>query len=105
LLSVREEIFEVPTPPLSAHSLYLVECTRSVFAITLNFGLVDVGGVRAIVTAVRFSIRHCAFARRVRALVLSLSIHLFNPTFPEPSRVDASHQPLCWTGTLWTTCL
>ncbi len=28
LLSVREEIFEVPTPPLSAHSLYLVECTR-----------------------------------------------------------------------------
>src|SRR5215472_1846510 len=49
--------------------------TRSVFAIALNFGLLHIIGVGAIVAAVCFRTCHHTFALRVGAFALTLSIH------------------------------
>ncbi len=61
--------------PHVQRALTSAECARSVFTIALNFCLLHVSGVGAIVTAVRFRTCHHTSALRVGALTLTLSIH------------------------------
>jgi hypothetical protein len=48
------------------------------FAIALDFGLLRIIGVGAIVATVLFLTFHCTFAPRVGAFALTLSIHVFH---------------------------
>src|SRR5207245_10029681 len=81
--------------PHAQRSLTLAEYARSVFAIALNFCFLQVSGVGAIVTAVRFRTCHHTFAFRVGALTLALSIHDYTscPAQTAP-KADARQRPL-----------